>query len=569
MIILLLSFLVAFIPSIIPKVHATDSLTTTEIGAGFGSGTSIVASSAYIPVAGYTYIVVDSCLPYTAIINSITDTDGNTWIRIAREQANFGTGTGASSPISEMWYAVQVTNVASNTVTLTLASSASFCGITLYKVNTPVSLNAFGGTTSDTHLSAILGTVPLLNVKLNTNTFQFQSSTSYIVFNYAFSNTTFGTTNFVSFSPYAPLVSSTAPECAGLQNNIQCGAQETSVVLGSNQVAASSYAVQAKSTTSITNTYSYGLITAVFAAFTVNPPSCQNCGISGGGNTKDTTTTFSLMGNSTYVYLADSPIGGALIQNITTEVSAYTNAGSGKSLDWIYICIYSLPNGVLQSSVPISSSNTLKQQYCQLINTVSTGQTNQFIHVYPNIVISPSTTYGVSIFSRYSGLAIYHTSTTITMYIDTSDYTGTLGIPPTNLGNAVSTNALFLVWTGFQSVVSGTGGTTITTTTTVCASGATCTIDVATITNTVSVVSTSLIYSMQGSNGAVANIQDITAFLPVWVLPLIMGVLFGVIGLLFGGVVGLGMGVMLGIIPLWFAFLLGLAITFLLFKRVI
>lgn len=592
--ILVLSFLILL--PLNPAHAVSPSLTKFYANTGFsGTTLTLFGSIVFNPstdcggsCVGRAVVISVYELPSTASITSITDSNGvgcsspaNTWSKIARTVSN---GNGDESPIaSEVWWTL-VTCATSNTYwnfVISFSSSCTICQIAFYYSNQGMHpTGQFSGVPVTVSNNAVANTgIPKLNSILNSNKFTFSGSQQYLAFNQLMANQSAGGTYpYLSIASIAPL------DTTGMETNNPQGvwyaADAQGVITPAGGSISQSLQMQVTSTggTSVPNfacgflgtlsctTYQLDMLTVIFVQGQIQPPSCQNCGLAGGGTTKLTTTTYSLhMPNETLLYLFDSPVGGALIQNVATEIANYTNVGTGKSADFIYLCIYQLPSGVLQSKTPISSSNPLKQTGCVTINTITTGQQNQNITWSPNVEIPPTTTFAISIMSRYSGLRIWTASDNILLYGDTADYTGTAGVPPLTLSNYFTTTPpIYLYYTGSQSPIITTSAITNTSTIT-CLSGSTC------ITSTVFVtqVSTSLIYSMQGSNGAVANIQDITAFLPVWVLPLIMGVLFGVIGLLFGGVVGLGMGVMLGVIPLWFAFLLGLGIVFLLFKRVI
>lgn len=594
--IVLLSFLSIFIPEI-PQAHAT-SLTFTKITSGEGeTGSSFTLSPVFNPhtdcngsCLGLAVAISIYELPVTASLTSIVDyansdcgRSANNWAKIAR---TVSVGSGDKTPFAiEQWWTL-VTCASNNTYwnfQFNFAASCNVCAVAIYYSNMPVSYsNQVGSnylTVSNNALSSI--TIPFLNGQVSSQKFTFGQGANYIVFNSAQINQS-GTCQCTSAIPNSPL--SGIGMFGDNPDGIAVYQDSQAIISANGSVVIQQFSTQF-STNSRTGNPEYGcgflktlacttyqmvMLTSVFITGQIQPPSCQNCGIVGGGTTKGTVgvTLFThSMPNETILYTADSPVGGVLIANITSEAKEYNNTGTGKNLDFIYTCIYELPSGVLSSAHPISSTNPLKQVWCSLNNQISNGQTNQMIHAYPNIEVPPLTTYAVTLMSRFAGLYLYSTTDNIIMYSDTQDYTGTSGTPPLSLINFVSsTPPVWLNWIGSQSSVMTTSTLTSTSTYT-CLSGSSCVTSTTTI--YVTQVSTSLIYSLSGTAGAVANIQDITLFLPVWVLPLIMGALFGVVGLLFGGVVGVAMGVILGVVPLWFAFLLGLGIVFLLFKRVL
>ena len=521
------------------------------------------------PCNGLEFIITIQSIPDVSV-TSITDDyypTPNTYFKAIELSSPYNTD-GLS-----IWYARAGSTADTDMIlTINFATSCTTCVVDLFYSNLPLSFaNSFSGVPIRIQYQG--NAVPTLNNNINSNVLTFSGSQQFLVINDIAIN---GTTD-ISYTTNPPLVSTRQVTASYLGGLMGWQVSQTAMTPAGGKLS-QSFSTLATSTT--TNSYSCGtlgiykcenwdgaMVTVVFVQATIQPPSCQNCGITGGGGTKGTTIFSLTMPNETLLYIQDAPVGGAMIQNITTEVN-YTNSGAGKSIDYIYVCIYELPSGTLQGTTAISSSNPLHQSYCTIIHSISTGQTNQFIHWYPNVLVPPSTTFAITIMSRFTGLSLYQdTVDNIVLNGDTADYTGTAGEPPINLSNFFIVNPpIWFFFTGSQTSITTTQNQTIQTITTItCLSGSTCT----TATTTVLQTFTSIIYSMQGTAGAVANIQDIIAFLPVWVLPLIMGVLFGVIGLLFGGVVGLGMGIMLGIIPLWFAFLLGLGIVFILFKRVI
>ena len=537
----------------------------------------VTCGSAPVSCNGLIFAITVQSFPYTAI-TSMTDNVGgtvstnDTYIKVACT-------TGGVVTAGECIYYTLVNTVHTPTflhIIISFATACVVCDIDFTYSNQPMALSNSGAVTPYTRLSALnSANIPKLYSNVLSNTFTFSGSQQYAVLNAIDVNDT-STSVFVNYGVQSPLVTihSTAP----VDGTGSWDIASTSISPSGSSI---SYQFNVIPQTSSVNdkhftcntiynctSYYVNMVTAIFVQSTVQPPSCQNCGTVYGGATKATTTFTLNMANETLLYTGDSPAGGNLIQNVTTEVASYTNGGSGKNLDVIFICIYELPSGTLQGNTPISSSNQLKQTTCATITSISTGQTNQFIHWYPNIEVPPSTTFAISIMSRFAGLSLYQdTIDVLTLYGDTADYVLGSGTPPNFISNFfVATPHIYLVATGSQSSLITTA--TAITQVTVCISGGTCTFTTATVTQQVTQTLTSFMYSLVGTNGAVANIQDLTAFIPVWVLPLVMGGLFGVIGLLFGAILGLGMGSVLGIIPLWMSFLLGLGIVFILFKRV-
>lgn len=553
-----LSFVAIINPILpIPQIKTANALSPQFIliTTSFSVGGTVGVLNNWNPSAlvGDEYIWATTCQPYTASITSITDTTGNVWVKIGSMQVAHGV-------VSDIWHTTQVpTGLGAITVTANFAATITFCSLAIYKSNQPVILTQTFSTQGTFRTSAIIGLVNKLNIQLIGGTITMSGTNQFVQFNYAFSNTSIsGGTNFVTFTPLQPLIV-VVPDalCDGVQNIVQCGTSET-VDTPNGGTDTRRPTVTITNSIAATNTWAYGMFSLAFASLVLNPPSCDICSVNGGGTTNSKSTVFStLTGNASYVYLADSPVGGVTIQNITTEVSSYTNAGAGKQHDFIYLCIYELPT--LISVKPISSTNQLNTKTCLLDPYVSTGQTNQYIHWQPNYKVTPSVTFAWALFSRYSGLNIYTTNTTVTMYLDTADYSGTSGTPPDFLGNAnPTTPPLWIPITGLgQQFTKSTGTFTFTNT------NSTQTI---TTTATTTSLATSYIYSTTTGQDKISVIQDLTTFFPIWLLPLIFSP-FGIQGVLIGSILGVIIGALIGVLPLWVAFLLSLGLVYILFRR--
>ena len=564
------SFLAIFI-SVYPEATATNtSPQFTRLASTFTTGGSTIVFSAYnpVPYINNTYIMTFSCscgLPIPGIISGITDTRGNSWTMINRiSGGNNGVGTGTSGNVyveSELWTATQVSTVTtSNVITITLTTNVVYGAAGLFVSNQPLSKVSQGGASNFQVMSNPLGTVPTLNTRLTTNDYTFSGNTQFIIFNYDFSSTKFGTTNFVSSNPTAPLVANNPDSvCNGAQQDIQCGSQQT-VVTPNSQTIKEHFFVTITATNNPAITYSYGLLNVVFTTVTIIPPSCQNCPINNGiTNSTMSKTLFSITGNTTYIYLADSGRGGTFINNITT-LASYTNAGTGKSADFIYLCVYTL--STLEYQKTVSSTNPLTQKACYLNTLVTTGQINQSIIWIANLNVPANVTFGYSIFSRYSGLTVPETFIPITLYSDSSDYVDSrdVGTPPKLLGNAVSTTPLWLTLSGYM--LPQTTGITVTFTDTNSTS-------TTTTLSTSTVVYTTNLYSyrtVSNNQDRVAVFQDVITFFPVWVFPILLSP-FGVQGVLVGATIGVILGGILGIMPMWVAFLLTLGLLYVMWNR--
>lgn len=519
-------------------------------------------------LVGDTYILTASCQPSSTHIAYITDTTNSTWIKVGSIQGGTLGGGGVAGVITDMWYTTQVaTALNSINIVVNFALSEQLCGVTVYNSNVPLNLIQATSVVGAFRTFATLGNPPRLNTNLYSSTLHLTGIGQDVVFNYIFSNSTSGT-NFVTFTPnnlINPLVN-IFPDAicsGGWQEPIQCQASQITINLSPTTIGAYTYGMNIQNANAVTNTYSYAMFTVVFNTQVAPPPNCSTCGIGSGGNsgkgiTIDKTTSFSTTGNSTFFYLYDSPVGGALIQNISVKVSSYVNAGVGKSTEDIYLCIYMLLPGQLSNKTAITSTNPLNQVYCQLDTTVKTGATDKYVHVYPNRLIPPNTGFAIAIFSRYSGLRIYAAIVTDALKIDTVDYTGTLGVPPIALSTfSPSSPNIYLTWSGSQTQVISNVTVTVT------AASSTSTVT----TTSVSYQVTTLVYNnLKGGTGSIIITQNLVTYWPIWLIPMLF-IPFGIQGILIGFIMSLMLSGMLQIIPLWAAFLMALGIFYLLTKR--
>lgn len=252
-----------------------------------------------------------------------------------------------------------------------------------------------------------------------------------------------------------------------------------------------------------------------------------------------TTNYVSLISNETYLYYGQSATSQIFL-NFTVYIHAVTAYPSG---DVLNLNLYAINN---QNSV--SSANELSLVYTKQ-KTLQTTSTPYKISIGLSIALPTNGQYVFALSTHHNGIQLYKGNKGLTLYIDSVD-----GYNPTALstiGTPQTTPICMFALIAMPSIITTIGGI-----------GGTVTQGTITITQ----VTTSFIYSLQGSRGSEALVQDVTAYLPLWIFPLIFGVWFGLIGLFMGLIIGVGTGTAFGIVPLWLAFLLGLGLLYMMSK---
>jgi hypothetical protein len=494
----------------------------------------------------------------TFSITSITDNVGDVWAGIPLQFNGGGNSFG-----EYIWYTNIITTGAT-TLTITLNTTpgqVNTCVFDLWLITTGISVNNYNGVPG--FVGAGTGVFFVGSKTLNLASETVINPTNTINFIVGWTNATgvgtpgFGTT-ITNISPVTTL--RTIAACLN-----PCIAADFYYQYISSAFVSGYNVAFAFSSMSPGNKFGVGLSVVSFNLGVTGSSNCSNqsCGVVGGGSTLDSTTSFSLIANTTYYYTGTTSTGGLTIQNITSKIAAYTNGNSGKSIDTYLLGVYSLNAGSSFPGAVLNSGNPLVRIF-NINGTISTGQTNQFIHGGTlNLVIAPDTTYAVSIISKFSGLSIYHTINSEPMnYTTDGTFSGATWKPPYNIvDKATSPFNLYLFWYGITTPNLLTT-TTVTTDLTTCAVSSTCTANTVLVWTT----TTSTINNLQGGTGGIAEISNLITYWPIWLLPMFF-IPFGIQGILVGFIFGVIVGGVLGIIPLWAAFVLALLTLYLLSKR--
>jgi hypothetical protein len=174
------------------------------------------------------------------------------------------------------------------------------------------------------------------------------------------------------------------------------------------------------------------------------------------------------------------------------------------------------------------------------------------ISIQPNVNLPYLGQYVFGLSSYHNGIQLYSGNTGLTMWNDTVN--GYNPITLTTIGTPQAKALCFYSLIALPSIVTTVSGK----------GGASSTVTIAS--TTITSISTSYIYTLTGSTGAVALVQDITNYLPIWLFPLLLGAWFGLTGLFMGMIIGVGLGTAFGIVPIWLAFLISLGLLYLMSK---
>lgn len=544
-----------------PITHATAPTYSTYNWFGTISGSTCYFAS-MTGTANKGLLLWVYSYPNTALITSITDTAGDIFSQVSY----IATGTSGTSGYEvEVWYVILVSASGAGTITVNYSPSASQCAFSEAIISQPIGINSFyGGIATGT-------TNSLQIVAINVNqqlSFTAPANSLVLISTNIFS---YGLIQSYALNPY--LLTTSSPliwinalgSCANPCTNDVTGALPSGTttwgfgIQGSYFTTSASLSLtfnyQSASAVPASTSFADTVFAIVLSTTSIGAPSCSGytCTITGGGTTR-LGTTKTIKHGVTYFYTSTTPTTGIYLQNVTTLIHDYTNATVGYTTDTYYLVLYTNPT----TGTQINSNNPLTLQLSQPF-TITTGSTNVYAHWYPNLAISPSYTYAIGIISSYKGLTLYKSSG-VTMENDTTDSI-TSGVMSKITIYQNNPSPLFLGWYGYlpSQLVSQTF-TQLTTYT--CVSGSTCITSVSTITQT----QTSYLYSLQGSNGAMGIVQDVTAYIPLWIFPLLLGAWFGLVGLFMGLIIGVGMGTAFGIVPTWLAFLIGLGLLYMMSK---
>ena len=313
----------------------------------------------------------------------------------------------------------------------------------------------------------------------------------------------------------------------------------------------------------------YGMIAATFTASTTTVTSttvvntnCQGACTSGANSSllyikNIGTTLFSL----TFQPSTNLPTS-AFLNNVTLKVAAvHINTLSANFTLLLYYPV--------NFTAPASGVNqwTLQQKYNVPIsnNTVS----GTFIHANPQWNIPAKFNYAVGFMTnanksrgsgaQYSGIALYEAS-----QVGVVQYTfpNTKVAPPTSFYSTTNQSPRFFMIMNFKYPVALV---TTTLTTAILTVSATVTTTFGATTQTVT--SVSYVTSIDPNASGTIQVQSLITFAPLWILPLVMGGLFGFIGVFVGLILGMIIGVMTNLIPSWVVFLIGLLILFIVIRR--
>lgn len=539
-----------------------------------------------------------NALTYSASVvypTAITDTQSDIWVS-AVNNGGLNYYQGLDNKINTIWTS-KAKATSTGTITVTLSGTTGFCAdvfqsfntdaFSIYKVQwtsgiaTCIHGATYGGGAADTTcntnadlwspqtLSLPKITIPSDSITVGFETSNCNTNPSYYAWGnggsytnayWGFPSTMVSSllyTGAFSSNPYQacyPFMTSTAPSGGG--QNIK-----TAMTATSYQYYSSSTPTQYSETTNLqgvafkadmysqsysctvnlvsSTCYQYNIYTSMlFIVFSgtsgsnTTPATIYQNGCSFDPIQNSSTHYVSLISNETYLFYSQTTTSQMLL-NFTVFFHSITVYASG---DIINLNIYGVAN---QNA--ITNVNTLPLMYTYQ-KTLLTTSTPFKISLGLSIALPNNGQYVFALSSKHDGIQLYAGNLGNTLYIDSTD-----GYNPTSLttlGTGQSSSICMYTLTAMPELITNIG---VTMTTTVGA-------------NTIYV--TTYLYSLQGSNGAVAIIQDMTAYLPIWIFPLLLGAWFGLVGLMMGLVISLGMGTAFGIIPLWLTFLLGLGILY-------
>jgi hypothetical protein len=576
-------FILPYLPSahasqVTPLMMCNGTTTQTDcLGTGIGStfritgnsylGTKCSGSSnssqfcPYNPIttsmttiaAGSSIIVIISCSPTTVTVSQIVDIYGNVFTQALTAGVS-GINKPAENSMTAYWIG-QVANAENyDSFKITFSGTASSCFFNFIYVTSYLQYSSTGSGNSYYQDVASVSSGTLLTQNIGSGSLPANSISFYTVYSNESGLGGGGLGEAAAANlPYQYLIG--CASCGGELTNYAYSQSSTSLSAASSVVAyntvskISFYEMVVTFITgsqAITNTYQFNV-------------GCTNPNLA--------LTSTQLTGNTTYLYTLPLFSGStATILSINLYIASYTSDGH-HAQEPIAIGLYSTV-GVGN----ISPTNYAVAPY-SLVITVNTGFTyasngGALVISNPSWTMSSTSANYLSISTKYTGLKIYQCASSSTMYQDTAD-----GYFPSDLYSVItnSTNVAFgaqeqLVT--FATVITSTVYSTIAVGTSVIYSYATTsTVTVGTVTSVVTQTTTATIYNLQGGQGSGAIETDLITFLPMWILPLLFGVGFGIIGLIIGLLLGMIIGISLGIVPLWAAFILGVIMVYLFIRR--
>lgn len=556
----------------IQNVKASSPVTHTGVYIGqycsFSGATVTCNNTGSYPIF-YNYgesqtlmLYIDS-YPNTAIITSITDNAGNTWV-----SANARTCTsGSSGYCEELWYVSQSSATAITGIVINYSPDATAVTLTASSSTTYLALNSFKAGISNGETNSLqvvkISDSQSLSQNIPSNSLVYVSTS---IFSSGYDAGASG--DYWNINTPTPLIWD-SPICTsscsagleinpwtgnalganyGFNANVGMGVQ-TEYVTQSNTLNAI-WSFSSGTTVPSSTTFSDIIFMSIWSQTGIIGNNCGVCSVTGGGTTLST-SYYTIHANQTYFYLTTTPSkGGMYLQNITTKIHGYTNTGIGKGTDTYSILVYSVPN-----TASITSNNPLVL-VASLTKTITTGTTNLYTHWYPNTSIQNNSQFAIGIISKYTGLSIYE-STGVNLNNDTTDALTNGIMNKITVYKANVTPDLFLGFIGYipqsQTIQKATYLTTIT-----CPSGSTC------VNYQTTQIVTSTVTGLASPSGATLIITDLVTYLPIWIFPLIFGKMLGTTGLLYGLMLALILGIFMGLFPYWVIFLIIIMIYLLL-----